>query len=94
MGRGIFIISRSLGLTVHALEEIKQGKPYKKISEEDIEYIGPEEKEMPIRINHVKIFFSWLIIYEIYKKIPRALYGNWWLPPWWSWGKDSCKCIK
>lgn len=50
MGKGIFIISRSLGLAVHALEQIELDKPYKKVSLEDIEYIGPEEKEVPIRI--------------------------------------------
>ncbi|MBL7212587.1 MAG: citryl-CoA lyase [Desulfobacteraceae bacterium] len=50
MGRGIFIISRSLGLIVHALEEMKLEKPYKKVSIEDMEYIGPEEKEVPIRL--------------------------------------------
>lgn len=50
MGRGIFIISRSLGLIVHALEEMKLGKPYKKVPSEDIDYIGPEEKEVAMRL--------------------------------------------
>lgn len=50
MGRGIFIISRSLGLTMHTLEEMRLGKPYKKIPSEDVEYIGPEEREVPRRL--------------------------------------------
>ncbi|MBW2094266.1 MAG: citryl-CoA lyase [Deltaproteobacteria bacterium] len=50
MGKGIFIISRSLGLIMHALEEMKLGKPYKKLSMEAVEYIGPEEREVPMRL--------------------------------------------
>jgi citrate synthase len=50
MGKGIFIISRSLGLIVHALEEMRLGKPYKKTSIEDTQYSGPEEREVPIRL--------------------------------------------
>jgi len=50
IGKGIFIISRSLGLIMHALEEIKLGKPYKKVSMDAVEYIGPEEREVPIRL--------------------------------------------
>ena len=50
MGKGIFIMSRSLGLVAHALEEMKLGKPYKKIPKENIDYDGPEKKELPIRL--------------------------------------------
>jgi len=50
MGKGIFIMSRSLGLIVHALEEMKLGRPYKKIPNEDIDYNGPEKREVPIRL--------------------------------------------
>lgn len=49
MGRGIFIISRSIGLVAHAVEEIKFGQKYKKIDPEAVEYEGPENREIPLR---------------------------------------------
>jgi citrate synthase len=49
-GKGAFIISRSLGLIVHTLEEMELGKPYKKTSVKHIDYIGPKEKEVAIRL--------------------------------------------
>ena len=39
-GKGAFILSRSLGLIAHTLEEMKLDKPYKKVSVQEIEYIG------------------------------------------------------
>jgi len=50
MGRGIFIISRSVGLVAHAVEEIKYGQKYKKIDPESVEYDGPENQEIPLRL--------------------------------------------
>jgi citrate synthase len=50
MGRGIFIISRSIGLVVHAAEEVKLGQKYKKIDPEAVEYDGPENREVPLRL--------------------------------------------
>jgi citrate synthase len=50
MGRGIFIISRSIGLVVHAAEEVKFGQKYKKIDPEAVEYDGPENREVPLRL--------------------------------------------
>jgi len=49
LGRGIFIISRSIGLVAHAVEEIKFGTKYKKIDPEAVEYDGPENREIPLR---------------------------------------------
>ena len=48
--KGAFIISRSLGLIAHTLEEMAFDKPYKKVSVHEIEYIGSPEKEVPIRL--------------------------------------------
>lgn len=50
VGRGIFIISRSIGLIVHAVEEIKMGTKYKKIDPKDVEYVGPEKRDVPLRL--------------------------------------------
>jgi len=50
MGRGIFIISRSIGLVAHAAEEVKMGSKYKKIDREEVQYVGPEKRDMLIRL--------------------------------------------
>jgi citrate synthase len=50
MGRGIFIISRSIGLVAHAAEEVKMGSKYKKIHREEVEYVGPEKRDVPLRL--------------------------------------------
>ena len=50
MGRGIFIISRSIGLVTHAVEEVRFGQKYKKIDSELVEYDGPENREIPLRL--------------------------------------------
>ncbi len=50
IGRGIFIISRSIGLVAHAAEDVKGGSRYKKIDPAEVEYIGPEKREMPLRL--------------------------------------------
>jgi citrate synthase len=49
-GKGAFIISRSLGLIAHTLEEMAFDKPYKKVSVHEIEYIRSQEKEVPIKL--------------------------------------------
>lgn len=50
MGRGIFIVSRAIGLVCHALEEVKGGTKYKKIGAKDIDYQGPPPRDIPLRI--------------------------------------------
>lgn len=50
MGRGIFIISRSIGLVTHAVEEVELGTKYKKIDPETVAYDGPENREIPLRL--------------------------------------------
>jgi len=50
IGRGIFIISRSIGLVAHTVEEVKMGTRYKKIAPEEVEYVGPEKRDMPLRL--------------------------------------------
>jgi len=39
--RSFFILPRIVGLAAHAYEELVKEKPYRRLSEEDIEYIGP-----------------------------------------------------
>ena len=50
MGRGIFVISRSVGLVAHAVEEIRSGHKYKKIDPEAVKYHGPEKRDVPLRL--------------------------------------------
>lgn len=44
LGKGFFIIGRIVGLVAHIFEEVTREKPYRRISEEEIEYDG-----VPIR---------------------------------------------
>lgn len=38
LGKGIFIIGRVSGLVAHAVEEAKEGKPFRTVAEEDTQY--------------------------------------------------------
>jgi citryl-CoA lyase len=42
LGKGIFIIGRTPGLVAHIFEEQTEEKPYRRLSEEEIEYLGPK----------------------------------------------------
>jgi citrate synthase len=41
MAKGLFLVSRSLGLVAHVAEETSQGTRYKKISPKNVTYTGP-----------------------------------------------------
>ncbi|HEY5600819.1 MAG TPA: citryl-CoA lyase [Patescibacteria group bacterium] len=43
LGRGLFIIGRTPGLVAHVLEEQVEEKPYRRLSEDEIEYVGEKE---------------------------------------------------
>jgi len=40
LGKAIFILARVGGISAHVLEEIKNEKTYRRLAEEDVEYIG------------------------------------------------------
>lgn len=44
LGKAVFILARVAGIAAHTLEEIDNGKSYRRLSEEDIEYIGTISK--------------------------------------------------
>jgi citrate synthase len=44
MGKAFFILARVAGIAAHVHEEITDSKTYHRLSEEDIDYIGPELK--------------------------------------------------
>ncbi len=45
VGKGIFIIARTPGLVAHVVEEATREKPVRRLSEEDVEYDGPEARD-------------------------------------------------
>ncbi|MDO8486814.1 MAG: citryl-CoA lyase [Candidatus Curtissbacteria bacterium] len=45
VGKGIFIIARTPGLVAHVVEEATRGKPVRRLSEEDVEYDGPNPRD-------------------------------------------------
>ncbi|MEX2028798.1 MAG: citryl-CoA lyase [Candidatus Curtissbacteria bacterium] len=45
VGKGIFIIARVPGLVAHVVEEATREKPVRRLSEEDVEYDGPEPRD-------------------------------------------------
>ena len=47
LGKGLFIIARSVGLTAHVFEQMTKEKPFKIFSFDDIEYTGVPEREVP-----------------------------------------------
>ena len=44
-GKGIFIIARVPGLVAHVVEEATREKPVRRLSEDEVEYDGPEPEE-------------------------------------------------
>lgn len=40
LGKAVFILARIAGISAHVLEEIKNEKSYRRLSEEDVEYVG------------------------------------------------------
>ena len=46
LGKGFFLLGRVAGLTAHVYEEQKEQKPMRKMFEFDVEYNGPEEKDL------------------------------------------------
>jgi citrate synthase len=47
IGKGFFIVSRTLGLVAHAYEQMYYDKPYKAANWDEIVYTGPPEKQVP-----------------------------------------------
>jgi len=47
LGKGFFIISRSVGLIAHTFEQMTKEKPFKVVPWEEIEYFGSQEREIP-----------------------------------------------
>ncbi len=45
LGKAVFILSRIAGISTHVLEEIKNEKSYRRLSEKDVEYIGIKPKK-------------------------------------------------
>lgn len=45
VGKGIFIIARTPGLVAHVVEEALREKPFRRLSEPDIEYDGPKPRK-------------------------------------------------
>ncbi|MDO8619597.1 MAG: citryl-CoA lyase [Candidatus Daviesbacteria bacterium] len=46
LGKGFFIIGRVVGLVAHIFEEMVREKPYRRISEEEIEYDGTSPRKI------------------------------------------------
>ncbi len=54
LGKGFFIIGRVPGLVAHVYEELVKEKPFsKRLSEEEIEYTGPQPRELPSELKKV-----------------------------------------
>jgi len=47
LGKGFFIIGRISGFVAHAHEEMTKEKPVRRISEGEVEYIGPKPRKLP-----------------------------------------------
>lgn len=47
LGKGFFIIGRTVALVAHSFEEMVREKPFRRISDEDIEYDGPKPRKLP-----------------------------------------------
>lgn len=46
LGKGLFIISRTVGLTAHVTEEAAREAPFRRIPPTDITYDGPEKRKL------------------------------------------------
>lgn len=44
VGKGVFIIARTPGLVAHVIEEALREKPFRRLSEKDVEYDGPRPR--------------------------------------------------
>lgn len=47
LGKGFFIIARSVGLVAHCHEQMTKERPFKAAAAEDITYGGPQERDLP-----------------------------------------------
>ena len=47
VGKAFFLISRSVGLSAHYLEQVTREKPFKAANHAEIEYDGPAARELP-----------------------------------------------
>jgi citrate synthase len=48
-GKAFFLISRTVGLAAHHVEETTRERPFRAISPEDVEYTGPAQRPVPER---------------------------------------------
>ena len=48
LGKGIFIIGRTVGIVAHTYEEMTREKPYRRVEDSDIEYDGPEKRDFEV----------------------------------------------
>ena len=46
-GKSFFLISRSVGLAAHHVEETTKERPFRAIDPDDVEYDGPSERDVP-----------------------------------------------
>ncbi len=46
-GKAFFLISRTVGLAAHHVEETTRERPFRAIAPEDVAYDGPEERDLP-----------------------------------------------
>lgn len=58
LARGFFILARIAGITAHCFEEMVNEKPYRRLSEEDVEYIGPTIKNDPTTAKNIRKKFA------------------------------------
>lgn len=47
VGKGIFIIARTPGLVAQVVEEATREKPFRRLSEEEVQYDGPRPRKLP-----------------------------------------------
>ena len=48
-GKAFFLISRTVGLAAHHVEETTRERPFRAVAPEDVAYDGPEERDLPAR---------------------------------------------
>ncbi len=47
LGKGFFIIGRTVGLVAHAFEEISRERPFRRLSDDETLYDGPPPRKLP-----------------------------------------------
>jgi len=47
LGKGFFIIGRTVGLVAHAFEEISRERPFRRLDEDNFYYDGPAPRDLP-----------------------------------------------